>query len=79
MYILCFQYRLCIPEELDESREEDELTPEKSSEDDESTSDNEIRRKERIAENNQKFQEHFAAITSAKTTKKVFSRLLKKN
>ena len=73
IYILCFQYR---SEEFDESREEDELTPEESSEDDESTidmnlSEYEIRRKERIAENKKKFQEHFAAITSAKTTKKV--------
>ena len=73
--ILCFQYR---SEEFDESREEDELTPdlEESSEDDESIidmnlSEYEIRRKERIAENKKKFQEHFAAITSAKTTKKV--------
>ena len=75
MYIPCFQYRLYVPEDSDESGED-----EVSSEDEigstgmnTNLSQYEIQRKERIAENKKKFQEHLAAITSAnKATKKVY-------
>ena len=66
-------------EELDESGEEDELMPDaEESSDDESSDDMnlseyEIRRKERIATNKKKFQEHLAAIKSAKAIKEVLS------